>query len=58
MGKEFLPVICKKTFLLGSTFNAESGKDLKQFDFVCQKTKTYQVILFSGKANQVAWQLC
>jgi hypothetical protein len=35
-----------KIMMLGSTYKTESGEDLKQFDFICKKTKTYQVLLF------------
>ncbi len=40
-----------KTVLLGSTYNAETGEDHQQFDFVCKKTKTYQVLAFFREAK-------
>ncbi len=45
-----------RTLLLGSTYNAESGKDYETFDFICSKTKTYQVLAFfrEGKPGCMA----
>jgi len=40
-----------KTILLGSTYNAETGEDYQQFDFICKKTKTYQVMAFFREAK-------
>jgi hypothetical protein len=40
-----------KTLLLGSTYNVETGEDHQQFDFICKKTKTYQVIAFFREAK-------
>jgi hypothetical protein len=45
-----------KTVLLGSTYNVESDKDSATFDFMCAKTKTYQVLAFfrEGKPGCMA----
>ena len=45
-----------RTLLLGSTYNAASDKDYETFDFICSKTKTYQVLAFfrEGKPGCMA----
>jgi hypothetical protein len=43
----------KKGKMLGSTLNLDSGNDLKRFDFKCDNTATYQVLMsfINGKAG-------
>ncbi len=40
-----------KTVLLGSTYNTETGEDYQQFDYICKRTKTYQVLAFFKEAR-------
>lgn len=40
-----------KTSLLGTTYNAETGEDYQQFDYICKRTKTYQVLAFFKEAK-------